>query len=80
VFGLRRQAAVTIILSVLLASLLISGSLVIGLVDRLSDRELQDRREALESGMLGFRAELAGTLFRAVYSSKRVVSVRRFLL
>jgi hypothetical protein len=32
----------------------------------LSDRELQDRREALESGMLGFRAELAGTLFRAV--------------
>ncbi len=66
---LRRPSATTIILSVLLLSLVVSGVLVVGLIDRLSEKELQERRAALESGMLGFRAELAGSLFRAVAES-----------
>jgi signal transduction histidine kinase len=69
VVKIRRLSATTIVLSVLLLSLVVSGVLVVGLVDRLSEKELQDRREALESGMLGFRADLAGTLFRAVSES-----------
>ncbi|RPJ56176.1 MAG: hypothetical protein EHM23_24275, partial [Acidobacteria bacterium] len=66
---IRRLSATTIILSVLLVSLLVSGILVVGLIDRLSEKELQERREALESGMLGFRADLAGSLFRAISES-----------
>lgn len=66
---IRRPSATTIILSVLLLSLVVSGILVVGLIDRLNEKELQERREALESGMLGFRAELAGSLFRAVSES-----------
>lgn len=66
---IRRPSATTLILSVLLLSLVVSGILVVGLIDRLSEKELQERREALASGMLGFRAELAGSLFRAVSES-----------
>jgi len=43
--------------------------LVVRLIDRLSQTELQERREALEAGMLGFRAALAGNLFRAMSES-----------
>lgn len=66
---IRRPSVTTVILSVLLLSLLVSGILVVRLVNRLSEKELQERREALESGMLGFRAELAGSLFRAISDS-----------
>jgi len=69
VLKIRRLSATTIILSVLLVSLLVSGFMVVGLIDRLSEKELQERRDALESGMLGFRAELNGSLFRAVSES-----------
>ncbi|GEM_PF-6535923 len=69
VYRVRWPSLTTIILAVLLVSLIGSCILVVRLIDRVSATELQERREALQAGMFGFRAALAGSLFRAISES-----------
>ena len=69
VFKVRWPSLTTTILAVLLLSLVGSCILVIRLIDRVNSTELQERREALQAGMFGFRAALAGSLFQAVSES-----------
>ncbi len=69
VVKIPRPSVGTVILAVLLVSLVVSGVMIVRLIDRLSEKELQERREALQSGMLGFRAALAGHLFKAISES-----------